>query len=85
MILYDEKLQKIKEGDDIVFNNISNPDEQICVMVKSFHRFDPFRSLYESLSLDKCGIINYSETPYDSFAEFVVRDLVRKVLGEIAV
>ena len=52
--LFDEKRQKIKEGDVIIFTNNSN-DEQMRTTVKKLHRFDSFEELYQALPLLQCG------------------------------
>ena len=52
--LYDEKRQKIKIGDDIVFTNVSNGGK-IRVIVKELYVFDSFYELYEKLPLLQCG------------------------------
>ncbi len=52
--LFDEKRQKIKEGDTITFTNNSN-GEKIRATVKKLHRFDSFADLYKSLPLLQCG------------------------------
>ena len=52
--LFDEKRQKIKEGDVIIFTNNSN-GEQMRTTVKKLHRFDSFEELYQALPLLQCG------------------------------
>ena len=52
--LFDEKRQKIKTGDDIIFTNTFN-GEKICATVKTLHRFDSFEELYKTLPLLQCG------------------------------
>ena len=52
--LFDEKRQKIKMGDDIIFTNTVN-GEKICATVKKLHRFDSFEVLYQTLPLLQCG------------------------------
>jgi len=52
--LYDEKRQKIKSGDQIVFTNNAT-GEQLTKTVKMLHVFDSFQELYASLPLLKCG------------------------------
>lgn len=54
LILYDEKRQCIKLGDDIVFVN-TKTDESLVVSVKSIHIFKNFNELYQALPLLKCG------------------------------
>jgi len=52
--LYDEKRQRIKEGDVIAFTNTSN-GEKMRATVKTLHRFDSFEELYKTLPLLQCG------------------------------
>ena len=53
--LNDEKRQKVKIGDHIVFSNSAAPEETITVKVTALHRFSDFAELYTALPLDKCG------------------------------
>ena len=52
--LYDEKRQKIKVGDNIVFTN-NTTGETLKKSVVKLHCFDSFEELYKSLPLLKCG------------------------------
>ena len=52
--LFDEKRQKIKAGDRIVFTNTAT-GETVGRTVLRLHRFQSFDKLYQSLSLLKCG------------------------------
>ena len=52
--LYDEKRQKIKPGDRIVFTNTAT-GETCTKRVVKLHRFDSFAQLYEALPLLQCG------------------------------
>ena len=52
--LFDEKRQKINQGDIITFTNTSNR-EQLRVTVKKLHRFADFNELYNALPLLQCG------------------------------
>ena len=52
--LFDEKRQKIKTGDDLIFTNTVN-GEKMCATVKKLHRFDSFEELYKTLPLLQCG------------------------------
>lgn len=52
--LYDEKRQKIKVGDAIIFTNTVS-GEQLTATVKKLHLFDSFAALYRSLPLLQCG------------------------------
>ena len=52
--LFDEKRQKIKLGDEIIFTNTVN-GEMLSRTVKGIHIFESFYELYKSLPLLKCG------------------------------
>ena len=52
--LYDEKRQKIKVGDDIIFTSAVT-GERMCATVKKLHLFDSFEELYKTLPLLQCG------------------------------
>ena len=52
--LFDEKRQKIKVGDSIVFTETVT-GEELSVRVEKLHRFDSFETLYKVLPLLKCG------------------------------
>ena len=53
--LYDEKRQRVKVGDTIVFALDTNPALTLTATVVKLHRFDSFESLYKALPLDLCG------------------------------
>jgi len=55
--LNDEKRQKIKVGDRIVFTE-SKTGETLHTTVLKLHRFASFRELYQSLPLLSCGYTN---------------------------
>lgn len=52
--LFDEKRQKIKVGDSIVFTETVT-GEKLSTKVEKLHRFASFAELYKSLPLLKCG------------------------------
>lgn len=52
--LFDEKRQKIKPGDRIVFTNTTT-GETLTKRVVKLHRFESFVQLYEVLPLLQCG------------------------------
>ena len=52
--LYDEKRQKIQEGDIIIFTN-THSGEVLVATVKELHRFNSFEELYQALPLLQCG------------------------------
>lgn len=53
--LNDEKRQRVRVGDSIVFRSLANPDEMVLTEVTALHRFPSFAELYENLSLLACG------------------------------
>ena len=53
--LYDEKRQRVRVGDTIVFTKTTDPTAQMTATVVKLHRFDSFAALYQSLPPDKCG------------------------------
>lgn len=53
--LNDEKRRLIHIGDYILFTNTSNKTETLLVEVINLYHFDSFKTLYESLPLNKCG------------------------------
>ena len=52
--LFDEKRQKIKVGDKIIFTDVAT-GETVTKRVAELHIFVSFEELYESLPLLKCG------------------------------
>lgn len=60
--LNDEKRQKINVGDTVVFNCNENSD-MITAKVKQLYKFADFKSLYDTLPLNKCG---YTRSQLDS-------------------
>ena len=52
--LLDEKRQRIKEGDKILFTN-NKSGETLLKTVAKLHKFESFEELYKSLPLLKCG------------------------------
>lgn len=52
--LNDEKRQKIKSGDEIVFVNTDN-DSRLLTRVKHIYCFPTFKELYHALPLLQCG------------------------------
>ena len=52
--LNDEKRQKVKVGDTIIFENIDNL-EKISVLVLKIHKFDNFKKLYENIDKTLMG------------------------------
>lgn len=52
--LFDEKRQKIKAGDDIIFTNTAS-GEKMRASVKKLHLFGSFEELYKTLPLLQCG------------------------------
>lgn len=52
--LFDEKRQRIREGDVIEFTSTAD-GEKIRATVRKLHRFDSFAQLYKALPLLQCG------------------------------
>jgi ASC-1-like (ASCH) protein len=52
--LYDEKRQRVKVGDTIVFTNTAT-GETLSKTVVKLHKFDNFEELYRALPLLQCG------------------------------
>ncbi len=52
--LFDEKRQKIRVGDEIIFTDVAT-GETVTKRVAELHIFGSFEELYESLPLLKCG------------------------------
>ncbi len=61
--LYDEKRQRIRPGDTIIFSNLENPNATVSVTVLKLFCFRNFTELFASLPLEKCG---YSEAELPS-------------------
>lgn len=53
--LNDEKRQRVRVGDRIVFRSLENHDETVLTEVLALHRFPSFAELYENLPLLACG------------------------------
>jgi len=67
--LYDEKRQRVSEGDRIRFVNMQDAADQITVTVEALYVFDSFAELYAHLPLTACG---YDE---DTLAQASPRDM----------
>lgn len=59
--LFDEKRQRIKVGDRIIFTQTVT-GEKLSIKVEKLHRFDSFDELYKSLPLLKCGYTEQTVT-----------------------
>ena len=59
--LYDEKRQKIKLGDELVFENLNNPSDSFVGTVINLHRADDFKSLAGKIPVPKTGFQNKEE------------------------
>ena len=59
--LCDKKRKKIKEGDKIVFHQLSNESNVIIADVKALHRFNTFQELFLSDLFSKTGCGERSE------------------------
>ena len=53
--LNDEKRQKLKVGDDIIFHRIDEPSETVTKKVSALRHFADFEELFQKLPLLKCG------------------------------
>ena len=53
--LNDEKRREIEIGDEIIFSNYDNPNEQIKVKVVGLSKFNSFRELYSSFPKSNFG------------------------------
>lgn len=71
--LYDEKRQKLKLGDTIIFTNSQNPEQTVTATIKGLHRFQSFAHLYAALPLERCGYTRQQLTtahPDDMYAYY---------------
>ena len=55
MRLYDEKRQKIRVGDEILFLHAERAGERVLCRVTALWRFASFAELYATLPLTACG------------------------------
>lgn len=53
--LYDEKCRRLNIGDEIIFTNLSDKDEQITVRINALYRYGSFRDLFEEIPPQRCG------------------------------
>ena len=53
--LLDEKRQRIRVGDTLLFKNADCPEQALSCRVLTLHHFDSFEELYAHLPLLKCG------------------------------
>lgn len=53
--LNDEKRRRIREGDIIRFESISDAEDVLYTAVKALYSFSSFYELYRTLPLEKCG------------------------------
>ena len=53
--LYDEKRRRLNIGDEIIFTNLSDKDEQITVRINALYRYGSFRDLFEEIPPQRCG------------------------------
>ncbi|MBP3307924.1 MAG: EamA family transporter [Clostridia bacterium] len=58
--LYDEKRQKIKAGDELIFVNQDTGERMLCEVI-ALHKYKSFLELFESHLGPRCGIIR--QTP----------------------
>lgn len=53
--LYDKKRRRLNIGDEIIFTNLSDENEQIAVRIKALYRYGSFRDLFAEISPERCG------------------------------
>ena len=53
--LYDEKRKRLNIGDEIIFTNLSDKDEQITVRINALYRYGSFWELFEEIPPQRCG------------------------------
>ena len=53
--LFDEKRQKIKIGDEILFSDSSNQDDSFKATVLKLHRAESFEKLCETITPEQAG------------------------------
>lgn len=56
--LNDEKRQRIRVGDQIIFSMIRNPKQIVRTEVLNLYHFDKFKDLFEALPISNFGAIN---------------------------
>jgi len=53
--LYDRKRRKLKIGDLITFNKLTNPLEDVTVIIKDLTRFPTFKEMYSTIPHEAMG------------------------------
>lgn len=53
--LNDEKRQKIKVGDTIMFSEKTIPEKKLYTRVKALHHAESFEKLFDAISISVCG------------------------------
>jgi len=59
--LYDEKRQKIKIGDDILFENLNDPSDTFIATVVHLHRANDFGDLADKIPPQKAGFQSHED------------------------
>jgi len=59
--LFDEKRQKIKVGDEIVFSDLSDPDDSFVAIVLKLHRAKSFEALCQIIAPRQAGFSSKEE------------------------
>jgi len=78
MRLYDEKRQKIKKGDIIVFTSTKNKNNKISVKVKNLYTYDSFSKLYENFNKVSLGYNkNEIANPLDMEQYYSREDIIK--------
>ena len=72
--LYDEKRQRIKEGDIIVFSVTDTTNQSLVVRVTALYCFDSFAQLYSTLPMDKCGYKKGEKANHEDMNKYYTKE-----------
>lgn len=77
--LNDEKRQRIKAQDTVVFNCFSTKDI-ITAKVSGLHKFSDFEELYKALPLEKCGytVTELDTAHYTDMEQYYTKEQIEK-------
>ena len=81
--LFDEKRQKIKVGDEIVFSDVSDPREQFKAVVVKLHQAPSFEALCQVITPQQAGFSSKQELV--SVLEGFYTPAVQKHFGVIGI
>lgn len=73
--LFDEKRQRIKVLDEIVFTN-EKSGESVTLKVSALFRAPDFASLFESVDAKKCGL--FSQSPENEMLKYYTKEEIEK-------